>query len=173
MAEYPQKPAFKVQMRHIHFGSQLTHLDVSTKTNHPLNRTLVDKLNKAIASKDKAAFEECMDFDKSNPSTVKNIHKLEDQIFAWDKAYIDIVDPVFFDQLKPQISASGNTILTYEKGTKELKGKYLFDVHICKDLPSKHGYSFNCAGGTIDGIPKILSNILDNVSPNNPSPTPQ
>jgi hypothetical protein len=42
MAEYPQKPAFKVQMRHIHFGSQLTHLDVSTKTNHPLNRTLVE-----------------------------------------------------------------------------------------------------------------------------------
>jgi hypothetical protein len=46
MAEYPQKPAFKVQMRHIHFGSQLTHLDVSTKTNHPLNRTLVNKSTK-------------------------------------------------------------------------------------------------------------------------------
>jgi len=138
-----------------------------------LRTQLSDKLNKAIASKDKAAFEECMDFDKSNPSTVKNIHKLEDQIFSWDKPYIDIVDPVFFDQLKPQISASGNTILTYDKGTKELKGKYLFDVHICKDLPSIHGYSFNCAGGTIDGIPKILSNILDNVSTNNPSPIPQ
>ncbi len=41
MAEYPQKPPFKVQMRHIHFGSQITHLEVSTKTNHPLNRTLV------------------------------------------------------------------------------------------------------------------------------------
>ena len=132
-----------------------------------LRTQLSDKLNKAIASKDKAAFEECMDFDKSNPSTVKNIHKLEDQIFAWDKPYIVIVDPIFFNQLKPQISASGNTILTYEKGTKELKGKYLFDVHICKDLPSKHGYSFNCAGGTIDGIPKILSNENDKPSERN------
>jgi cellulose synthase/poly-beta-1,6-N-acetylglucosamine synthase-like glycosyltransferase len=28
-------------MRHIHFGSQLTHLEESTKTNHLLNRTLV------------------------------------------------------------------------------------------------------------------------------------
>jgi hypothetical protein len=28
-------------MRGIHFGSQITHLEVSTKTNHPLNRTLV------------------------------------------------------------------------------------------------------------------------------------
>jgi hypothetical protein len=41
MAEYPQKPPLKVQMRHIHFGSQLTHLEESTKTNHLLNRTLV------------------------------------------------------------------------------------------------------------------------------------
>jgi hypothetical protein len=131
---------------------------VNGEDDSQLRTQLSDKLNKAIVSKDKAAFEECMDFDKSNPSVVKGINKLEDQIFGWDKAYIDIVDPIFFNQLKPQISASGNTILTYEKGTKELKGKYLFDVHICKDLPSKHGYSFNCAGGTIDGIPKILSN---------------
>jgi hypothetical protein len=135
-----------------------------------LRTQLSDKLNKAIASKDIAAFEECMDFDKKNPNTVKGIHKLEDQIFSWDKHYVDIVDPIFFDQLKPQMSASGNTILTYDKGTKELKGKYLFDVHICKDLPSKHGYSFNCAGGTINGIPKILSNIVDDVSTNHPSP---
>lgn len=28
-------------MRHIHFGSQVTHLEESTKPNHPLNRTLV------------------------------------------------------------------------------------------------------------------------------------
>ena len=28
-------------MRHIHFGSQITHLEQSTKTNPPLNRTLV------------------------------------------------------------------------------------------------------------------------------------
>jgi len=28
-------------MRGIHFGSQITHLEESTKTNHPLNRTLV------------------------------------------------------------------------------------------------------------------------------------
>jgi len=28
-------------MRGIHFGSQVTHLEESTKTNHPLNRTLV------------------------------------------------------------------------------------------------------------------------------------
>ena len=41
MAEYPQKPPLKVQMRHIHFGSQITHLEESTKTNRPLNRTLV------------------------------------------------------------------------------------------------------------------------------------
>jgi len=41
MAEYPQKPPLKVQMRHIHFGSQLIHLEESTKPNHPLNRTLV------------------------------------------------------------------------------------------------------------------------------------
>ena len=125
---------------------------------------LSDKLNKAIVSKDKAAFEECIDFDRLNPSSVKGIHKLEDQIFGWDKAYIEVFDPVLFDQLKPQISASGNTVLTYDIGTTELKGKYLFDVHICKDLPSKHGYSFNCAGGTIDGKPVILSNIIDKKS---------
>jgi hypothetical protein len=41
MAEYPQKTSLKVQMRGIHFGSQVTHLEESTKTNHPLNRTLV------------------------------------------------------------------------------------------------------------------------------------
>jgi len=43
MAEYPQKTSLKVQMRGIHFGSQVTHLEESTKTNHPLNRTLVEK----------------------------------------------------------------------------------------------------------------------------------
>jgi hypothetical protein len=43
MAEYPQKTSLKVQMRGIHFGSQITHLEVSTKTNHLLNRTLVVK----------------------------------------------------------------------------------------------------------------------------------
>jgi hypothetical protein len=42
MAEYPQKTSLKVQMRGIHFGSQITHLEESTKTNHPLNRTLVN-----------------------------------------------------------------------------------------------------------------------------------
>ena len=31
----------QVQIPHIHFGSQVTHLEQSTKTNHPLNRTLV------------------------------------------------------------------------------------------------------------------------------------
>jgi len=41
MAEYPQKTLLKVQMRGIHFGSQITHLEESTKTNPPLNRTLV------------------------------------------------------------------------------------------------------------------------------------
>jgi hypothetical protein len=41
MAEYPQKTSLKVQMRGIQFGSQITHLEESTKTNHPLNRTLV------------------------------------------------------------------------------------------------------------------------------------
>jgi hypothetical protein len=41
MAEYPQKTSLKVQIRGIHFGSQITHLEVSTKTNRPLNRTLV------------------------------------------------------------------------------------------------------------------------------------
>jgi hypothetical protein len=41
MAEYPQKTSLNVQMRGIHFGSQITHLDESTKTNHPLNRILV------------------------------------------------------------------------------------------------------------------------------------
>jgi hypothetical protein len=41
MAEYPQKTSLKVQMRGIHFGSQITHLEESTKTNHPLNRTPV------------------------------------------------------------------------------------------------------------------------------------
>jgi hypothetical protein len=33
-------------MRGIHFGSQITHLEESTKTNHPLNRTLVSLLMK-------------------------------------------------------------------------------------------------------------------------------
>ena len=202
IADIPSIKNTKPLIRHTDIESQITLYDGQTLvfnyqtlddlTHHKVDQTtlllvtvnlkddeskirtqLSDKLNKAIVSKDKAAFEECMDFDKSNPSTVKNIHKLEDQIFGWVKPYIDIVDPVFFDQLKPQISASGNTVLTYDIGTTELKGKYLFDVHICKDLPSKHGYSFNCAGGTIDGIPKILSNILDNVSTNNPSPIPQ
>jgi hypothetical protein len=41
MGEYPQKPPLKVQMRHIHFGLQVTQLEESTKTNHPPNRTLV------------------------------------------------------------------------------------------------------------------------------------
>jgi hypothetical protein len=42
MAEYPHKPPLKVQMRHIHFGSQITHLEESTTTYHLLNRTLVN-----------------------------------------------------------------------------------------------------------------------------------
>jgi len=46
MAEYPQKTSLKVQMRGIHFGSQVTHLEESTKTNHPLNRTLVTTIKK-------------------------------------------------------------------------------------------------------------------------------
>jgi predicted oxidoreductase len=41
MAKYPQKLSRKVQIPHIHFASQVTHLEESTKTNHPLNRTLV------------------------------------------------------------------------------------------------------------------------------------
>jgi hypothetical protein len=52
MAEYPQKTSLKVQMRGIQFGSQITHLEESTKTNHPLNRTLVknDPLNSFMIS---------------------------------------------------------------------------------------------------------------------------
>ena len=42
MAKYPQKPPIKIQMRGIHFESQLSHLEQSTKSNHPLNRTLVN-----------------------------------------------------------------------------------------------------------------------------------
>jgi hypothetical protein len=38
------KPPLKVQMRGIHFGSQITHLEESTKTKHPPNRTLVKQL---------------------------------------------------------------------------------------------------------------------------------
>ena len=53
MAEYPQKPPLKVQMRHIHFGSQVTHLEESTKTNRPLNRTLVSR---DICAENDAAF---------------------------------------------------------------------------------------------------------------------
>jgi UDP-glucose 4-epimerase len=49
MAEYPQKTSLKVQMRGIHFGSQITHLEVSTKTNHPLNRTLVNINEKKLS----------------------------------------------------------------------------------------------------------------------------
>ena len=41
-ADRPQDPP-EVQIPHIHFGSQLTHFEESTKTNHPLNRTLVRK----------------------------------------------------------------------------------------------------------------------------------
>jgi hypothetical protein len=41
MAKYPQKLPLKVQIPHIHFASQVTHLEEPTKTNHPLNRTLV------------------------------------------------------------------------------------------------------------------------------------
>jgi hypothetical protein len=51
MAEYPQKTSLKVQMRGIQFGSQITHLEESTKTNHPLNRTLVllhTKINRPL-----------------------------------------------------------------------------------------------------------------------------
>jgi hypothetical protein len=39
-ADRPQDPP-EVQIPHIHFGSQVTHLEESTKTNRPLNRTLV------------------------------------------------------------------------------------------------------------------------------------
>jgi hypothetical protein len=39
-ADRPQDPP-EVQIPHIHFGSQLTHFEESTKTNHALNRTLV------------------------------------------------------------------------------------------------------------------------------------
>jgi hypothetical protein len=52
MAEYPQKTSLKVQMRGIHFGSQITHLEESTKTNHPLNRTLVSPNKKPNHDKD-------------------------------------------------------------------------------------------------------------------------
>jgi len=38
-------------MRHIHFGSQLTHLEESTKTNRPLNRTLVKLKEEKIDNK--------------------------------------------------------------------------------------------------------------------------
>jgi hypothetical protein len=53
MAEHPQKTSLKVQMRGIHFGSQITHLEESTKTNHPLNRTLVLVYLKNCASDSK------------------------------------------------------------------------------------------------------------------------
>jgi abortive infection bacteriophage resistance protein len=36
-------------MRGIHFGSQITHLEESTKTNHPLNRTLVNTIRNICA----------------------------------------------------------------------------------------------------------------------------
>jgi len=39
-------------MRGIHFGSQITHLEESTKTNHPLNRTLVTPRAKRKTPKD-------------------------------------------------------------------------------------------------------------------------
>jgi len=42
-------------MRGIHFGSQVTHLEESTKTNHPLNRTLVNygtKIDRAVELRD-------------------------------------------------------------------------------------------------------------------------
>jgi hypothetical protein len=41
MATDRHQTTLQVQMRGIHFESQITHLEVSTKTNHPLNRTPV------------------------------------------------------------------------------------------------------------------------------------
>jgi hypothetical protein len=46
-ADRPQDPP-EVQIPHIHFGSQLTHFEESTKTNHALNRTLVGFLEKSM-----------------------------------------------------------------------------------------------------------------------------
>jgi hypothetical protein len=41
MANHRPNQEIENQMRGIHFGSQVTHLEESTKTNHPLNRTPV------------------------------------------------------------------------------------------------------------------------------------
>ena len=144
-------------------GDQTTILLVTTHLKYDDSKyrsELSDKLTKAIASKDKSTFESCFGYDALAPSVKKGVKDLEEKVFAWDKAYIEIVDPLVFGQLNPKISQSGNTLLTTDKGSKELKGSYLFDVHICKVKPPQHGFMYMFGGGLNNGHPQILTEFL-------------
>ena len=141
-------------------GDQITLLLVTANTKMDetqIRKDLSEKLEKAIFSKDEATFEECFGYRALSPAAQNSVKQLEKKVFGWDKAYIEIVDPLLYNQLNLKESSSGNTVLTFDKGAKELNGKYLFDLHICKEKPPKRGYMVMLGGGVHNGKPIVLT----------------
>ena len=148
-------------------GDQITLLLVTPNIKMDetqIRKELSEKLEKAISSKDEAAFEECFGYKDLSPAAQSSVKQLEKKVFGWDRAYVEIVDPLLFSQLNPKDSSSGNTILTLEKGAVEMNGKYLFDLHISKEKSAKNGFIM-IGGGLSKDKPIVLSNIA---SPNTP-----
>lgn len=152
-------------------GDQITLLLVTVNLKMDetqIRKELSEQLEKTITTKDKAGFEDCFGYRDLKPTAQNSVKLLEKKVFEWDKAYVEIVDPILLNQLNPKDSSSGNTILTFEKGNVEMNGKYLFDVHITKEKSTKNG--FIIGGGISKGKTIVLSNID---MPHKPSPTPQ
>jgi hypothetical protein len=148
-------------------GDQITLLLVTANIKideSQIRKELSEKLEKAISSKDEAAFEECFGYSALSPAAQNSVKQLEKKVFGWDRAYVEIVDPLLFSQLNPKDSSSGNTILTLEKGTAEMNGKYLFDIHISKEKSAKNGFIM-IGGGLSKDKPIVLSNIAPSKVP--------
>jgi hypothetical protein len=148
-------------------GDQITLLLVTANIKideTQIRKELSEKMEKAMSTKDEAAFEECFGYKDLSPAAQNSVKQLEKKVFGWDRAYVEIVDPLLFSQLNPKDSSSGNTIMTLEKGTVEMNGKYLFDIHISKEKSAKNGFIM-IGGGVSQGKPIVLSNIA---SPNSP-----
>ena len=141
-------------------GDQITLLVVTANIKMDetqIRKELSEQLEKTITAKDKAGFEDCFGYRDLNPTAQNSVKLLEKKVFEWDKAYVEIVDPLLYNQLNLNESSSGNTVLTFDKGAKELNGKYLFDLHICKEKPPKRGYMVMLGGGVHNGKPIVLT----------------
>lgn len=148
-------------------GDQITLLLVTPNIKMDemqIRKELSEKLEKAMSTKDEAAFEECFGYKDLSPAAQNSVKQLEKKVFGWDKAYVEIVDPLLLSRLNPKDSSTGNTILTLEKGTVEMNGKYLFDIHISKEKSAKSGFIM-IGGGLSKGKPIILSNIAPSKTP--------